>query len=66
MTDIFLKEAGEKAKIQFGLDRSNIVLTAPNGKEITSGNIHRLNINATGSELAFDSESVQTNLDKQS
>lgn len=66
LTDIFLKETGEKPKIQFGLDRSNIVLTAPNGKEITTNNIHRLNINATGSEIAFDSESVQTNMSKMS
>ena len=32
LNNIFLKEGGEKAKIQFGLDRSNVILTAPNGK----------------------------------
>ena len=66
MTDIFLRETGEKSKIHFGLDRSNVTLTAPNGKQITPYNIHKLNINETGSELALDSESAATNADRAS
>lgn len=60
MTSIFLKETSEKSKIKFGLDRSNITLTAPNGKEINLQNMHKLKINETGSEIGFETESQQT------
>ena len=60
LTNIFLKETNEKSKIKFGLDRSNITLTAPNGREINLWNMHKLKINETGSEIGFETESQQT------
>ena len=66
LTNIFLKETGNKSKIKFGLDRSNVTLTAPNGREINFQNMHKLKINATGSEIGFETESQQTRQDSPS